>query len=393
MKKILIFSLAYYPRHVSGAEAAIKELTDRISPETYEFHMITHRFDSHDMSLETIGNVHIHRVGLASENLGYISKILFVPLAVYKARQLHHMHHFDMLWAMMTYMLFPTVLAQYCGVRIPHILTLQDGDSYEKVFGRLKVRLVRPIIDYGFRNARVIQVISKYLGTWPMLRGSNAPVVLIHNGANPRDLKEQVSNEAIAAIKEKFNKKSEDVWLVNTARLVHQKGNDTTIRALRLLPDNIKLLLVGGGEDEEMLRNVAKEEEVADRIMFAGNVDRSIVSAYRKASDIFVAPSRSEGLGNAFLSAMASRLPVVATQAGGLADFIFDEIHNPEVAPTGWVVKADSPESIAAAVKDILAHPDKVKMVTETARAMVVRDYDWDIIANEMKTKVFDIIH
>jgi glycosyltransferase involved in cell wall biosynthesis len=57
------------------------------------------------------------------------------------------------------------------------------------------------------------------------------------------------------------------------------------------------------------------------------------------------------------------------------------------------VVKADSPESIAAAVKDILAHPDKVKMVTETARAMVVRDYDWDIIANEMKTKVFDIIH
>jgi hypothetical protein len=44
MKKVLIFSLAYFPKHVGGAEVAIKEITDRISD--IEFHMVTNRFDS-----------------------------------------------------------------------------------------------------------------------------------------------------------------------------------------------------------------------------------------------------------------------------------------------------------------------------------------------------------
>ena len=47
------------------------------------------------------------------------------------------------------------------------------------------------------------------------------------------------------ALKQKLGKKEGDIWLVNTARLVHQKGNDDTIRALVSLPKHIKLLLVG----------------------------------------------------------------------------------------------------------------------------------------------------
>jgi len=43
-KKILIFSLAYYPKHIGGAEVALKEITDRISTDEYEFHMVCNRF-------------------------------------------------------------------------------------------------------------------------------------------------------------------------------------------------------------------------------------------------------------------------------------------------------------------------------------------------------------
>ncbi len=104
MKKILIFSLAYYPRHVSGAEAAVKEITDRISD--IEFHMVTLRFDSADAREEKLGNVMVHRVGSSS----YLSKILFPFGAALNARRLHKKHSFDALWAMMTYMLLPVVL-------------------------------------------------------------------------------------------------------------------------------------------------------------------------------------------------------------------------------------------------------------------------------------------
>ena len=67
MKKILIFSLAYYPHHIGGAEVAIKEITDRITPEDIEFHMVTLRFDSTLPKVEKIGNVLVHRIGFTKD--------------------------------------------------------------------------------------------------------------------------------------------------------------------------------------------------------------------------------------------------------------------------------------------------------------------------------------
>ena len=278
------------------------------------------------------------------------------------------------------------------GVHVRHILTLQDGDSYEKVFQRWFIRPVSPLLDYGFRKASIIQVISSYLGTWPARRGSKSPVVLIHNAANPRDLHDNVSQEEITELQEKLGKKPGEIYLVNTARLEYQKGNDDVIRALSSLPENIKFLIVGAGSEETMLKDLVTELHLEEHVIFTGNVDRSVVTVYRRASDIFVCPSRSEGLGNAFLSAMASRLPVIATQEGGLADFVFDKTHNPEKEATAWVVDKNNPEQIAEAVKDILAHPEKTKQITDTARAMVLEKFDWDNIAKEMREKIFGFV-
>jgi glycosyltransferase involved in cell wall biosynthesis len=377
MKKILIFSLAYYPSHVSGAEAAVKEITDRVKD--LEFHMVTLRFDRSAPAVERVGNVLVHRVGSGS----YLGKMLFPLRAALRARALHRENRYDALWALMTYMLIPVALLQRMGISVPHVLTLQDGDPYEKVFGRMRIRPFLGLIDAGFRTAGVVQAISSYLAAWPGRRGSQAPVELVRNGANPKDLKESVDAAAVEAVKQKWGKQEDDVWLVNTARLEYQKAQDDVIRALPLLgPAHVKFLVVGGGTDEGMLKSLAKELKVESRVMFAGQVTRDEVTAYRKASDIFVGPSRSEGLGNAFLSAMASRLPVVATREGGLADFMEDGI-------TGWVVPKDNPEAIAAAVKDILANPEKARKIGDTARAMVEKNYDWDKIAAQMREKVF----
>jgi len=123
---------------------------------------------------------------------------------------------------------------------------------------------------------------------------------------------------------------------------------------------------------------------------FVGHVERSETPKYRKIADIFVRPSRSEGLGNSFFSAMASRLPVVATQEGGIADFLFDAKRNPDKETTGWAVDKNSPQQIAEAVKDILAHPEQVKKVTDTAYRLAFEKYNWDTIARDMREKVFD---
>ncbi|PIR85297.1 hypothetical protein COU15_01400 [Candidatus Kaiserbacteria bacterium CG10_big_fil_rev_8_21_14_0_10_45_20] len=389
MKKVLIFSLAYYPKFTSGAEAAVKEITHRISSEDIEFHMLTVRFDMQDPAYEKVDNVHVHRVGFGNH---YISKIFFIPLSAVQGILLHKKHHFNALWAMMTYMLFPVALMRLLGTRIPHVLTLQDGDPYEKVFKRWFIRPLTPLLDYGFRTATKIQVISHYLGTWPEKRGYTGDVELIYNGANPKNLFPEYSEEEALAVRDSLGKKEGDIYMLNAARLVHQKGHDTVIRALPLLPDHVHFILIGSGEDEAMLKNLAKELNVENRVQFLGQMDRDKVPTYRNRTvvDIFIGPSRSEGLGNSFLSAMAARLPVIATQEGGIAEFLFDEKRNPDTPPTGWAVDKEHSEQIAEAVQDILAHPEKVKEVTERSYEMVLEKYNWDNIALQMNREIFD---
>lgn len=386
MKRILIFSLAYYPNFVSGAEVAIKEITDRINPSDIEFHMITLLFDRDAPREEKIGNVHVHRVGFGG---AYLSKILFIPLAALTARSLDRALHLDAVWSMMTYMLLPAVLARMLGVRAPRMLTLQDGDPYEKVFERWFIWPIAPLLDYGFRTTSIVQTISVFLAQWPKKRGYSGPIELIYNGANPRDIKDAVSLAEVEEMKKKLGKKPGDIFLVNTSRLVHQKAFDDIIRALTKLPQNIKLLAVGSGSDEAYLKKLATDLGVADRVIFTGQVDRGAVTLYRRASDIFVAPSRSEGLGNAFISALASRLPLVATQVGGMADYVFDETHNPDKEPTAWVIDPNSPDQIVRKVKEVIANPEKVKQISAHARTMVEENYDWDIITKQMRERVF----
>lgn len=385
MKKILIFSLAYYPdkKLVSGAESAIKDTTERI--EDIEFHMITHLFDPQAPREEQIGHVHVYRVGFGN---AYLSKILFVPLAALKARSLERKLHIDAYWCMMTYMVFPLVLGRMIGLRAPHVISFQDGDPYEKVFERWFIRPIAPLLDYGIRTASVIQAITHYLAEWPRRRGYKGPIEIIYDGANPKDLKDVPSESDVEKVRQELGKKPGDVFLVNTARLVFQKGADTTIRALPLLPAYVKLVLVGGGDEEVMLKNLGQELGLQDRVIFTGQVDRTVVTLYRRACDIFVGPSRSEGQGHAFNSAMASRRPVIATREGGLAEFVFNG-DEPGQQKTAWAVTKDSPEEIAAAVMDILGNPERTAEVVERAHAMTLEKFDWDKIAVAMRSKVF----
>jgi glycosyltransferase involved in cell wall biosynthesis len=401
MKKILIFSLDYLPGTISGAEAAIQEITDRISQEEIEFHMVTLYYDSATPRAEKIGNVHIYRVGIFGKPHAsllerrafplHYNKHFFQFAAAVKALILHTRYRYDGIWAVMAHGTgVPASLFKLVHPKVPYILTLQEGDPPEHIERIMKP--VWPLFKRAFTKANCIQSISSFLAAWARKMGYEGEIKIIRNGANPESIKPTFDQSEVVDLKNKLGKKEGDIFLVNTARLVHQKGFDTTIRALLHLPAHVRFLIVGGGPDEEMLKKLTEDLKLQDRVIFTGQVERSEVSKYRFAGDIFVGPSRSEGLGNAFLSAMACRLPVIATQEGGIADFLFDAKRDPEMGTTGWAVDKDSPEQIAQAVLEILAHPEIVKEVTARARTMVEQEYDWDIIAKKMKDEVFSII-
>lgn len=396
MKKILIFSLTYYPDLVGGDAVAIREITDRIDPSDIEFHMVTLRFDSRLPAYELIGHVHIHRIGLFTKeapDIGLLQKLplklnkhYFQVAAAIKGLWLHRTLHFDGIWAMMAHSAGnPAALFKLCHPKVGYLLTLQEGDPPEYI-----ERLMRPVwllFRRSFRSADVVQVISNFLGDWARRMGFSGHLFVVPNGASVSA--DTISEEEKRELMHAVGKEKGDIFLINVSRLVHKNAVDDCIRALVYLPAHIKLLAVGGGPDEEMLRALTEELSLQDRVIFTGQVDRQMTAKYRAISDIFIRPSRSEGMGNSFASAMASRIPIIATQEGGLADFIFDVKRNPDKETTAWVVDKDSPEQIAEAVRDILAHPEQVQKVVDTCHRLVTTTYNWNHIARTMRTDVF----
>jgi hypothetical protein len=133
VKKVLIFSLNYYPRFIGGAEVAIKEITDRIDPSDIEFHMVTLRVDSNLAQEEKVGNVIVHRIGPARPNptiadLGkfplHILKHWYQFGAFFAALRLNRKYHFDGSWAMMAHSTgIPAGLFKTFCPRVKYLLT------------------------------------------------------------------------------------------------------------------------------------------------------------------------------------------------------------------------------------------------------------------------------
>lgn len=379
MKKILIFSLSYYP-HVGGAEVAIKEITDRIAPEDVTFHMVTLRF-SNESETEQVGNVLVHRVGGGS---GFLSKAFFIPRATLALKRLHRREHFDGAWAMLSYMVWPLVLARLLGVRLPYVLTLQDGDPFGHVFERWHIRVFLPLLRYGFQKASVVTALSHYLSAWVRTLGYQRPVAVIPNGADIKRFSQATPAD--------IGRQDGETWLVTSSRLVYKNATDDVIRALALLPEHVKFLVLGEGPDEDMLRSLAQELGISDRVVFNGFVSHEELPSYLHACDIFIRPSRTEGFGASFPEAMAAGLPIIATQEGGIADFLFDARRNPDKEATGFAVDKDAPEQIAKVVTHIIEHPDETKRTVVNAKLLVEKKYDWRRIAKRMREEAFEAI-
>lgn len=395
-KKVLIFSLAYYPDLVGGAEVAIKEITDRIAPEDISFDMVTLRFDSTLPRFERIGNVNVHRIGFGRKHpeIGdlvkfplSLNKYLFPFLGFLKARRLHRKNHYDGIWAMMAnYAGFAALFFKMYFPRVRYLLTLQEGDPIDHI--KHRVRFVAPLFARIFTRADFVQTISHYLAGFARDMGYLGQLEVVPNAVDVTRFSQEYPTEELFALKQKLGKSADDIFLITTSRLVKKNAVDEVIRALPFLPARVEFLILGIGPDEVVLRTLADELKVTDRVKFLRHIEHSEMPKYLKVSDIFIRPSRSEGLGNSFLEAMAAGLPVIATPVGGIHDFLFDPEKDSDHEPTGLFCEVDSPESIARQVKRLVADPTLRTRLVTNGKKLVTENYDWNLIARQMRERV-----
>jgi L-malate glycosyltransferase len=205
-------------------------------------------------------------------------------------------------------------------LRIPNVLTIIGGDIYDpsKRSSPHRHLFFRLVNNWILNSAdRLIAISSDTKARATEYYQVRQPIRVINYGFSP--LTEGTDITLDPPLSEaKF-------YLIAVGRLVSRKGFDVLVRALRHLPNQIELLLVGDGPEEERLRDLAKECGVSARVRMLGFQSRGAIHQLLRAADCFVLSSLHEGLGIVVQEAMDAGLPVVATNNGGQIDLIKHE--------------------------------------------------------------------
>lgn len=370
-KQIGIFSLAY-PPFVGGAEIAVKEIIGRLPG--FNFRIFTHDFNKYGS--------------------GKWAKFWYILRAWRAAEKAHKKNKFDVIWAVMAaYAGIAALLFKLRHPSVPLLLTLQEGDSEKHILRR--VGIFYPLWKMIFKKADRIQVISHYLADFARRHGARCPIEVVPNGVDITRIMNHESGIRNESEKEKI--------IITTSRLVYKNGIDTLIRAMAVIASeakqsDIKLQILGSGPDEQKLENLATELGVADRIEFLGHVEPEKIPGYLARADIFVRASRSEGLGNSFLEAMAAGLPVIGTNVGGIPDFLVSlslrgsDSDRGNLA-NGLFVEVDSPRDLAEKITLLLRDEKLRKKLGENGRKLVLANYSWDLISQKMDKIFRSLIH
>lgn len=378
-KRILILSTAYLPL-LGGSELAIKNTTDRIG--NYEFDLITTRTLPSLAPVERIGNVRVFRVGGQLELLSFLVPKAFLPIRMaYRAWRLHRKHHYAFLHAYQASQAAGAAwLLKFFYPKLPLLLTIQEG----KELGRQSwlTRFFRRLI---VMRASAVTVISNYLREYVRKLRPNLPTSVIPNGVDGEKFGRQISDQKVNQLRQSLRIPANHQVVISISRLVQKNGIADLIRAIEQVRADqaVTLLLVGGGEDESQLRILSRTIKGV-QIVFTGSVDPSLLPLYMRLGNVFVRPSHSEGLGNSFLEAMASGVPVIGTPVGGIPDFLVD-------GETGLYCRPGDPRSIADAINRILSDRALAKKLVHNGYQVVRERYQWSDVAQHMKT-VYDSI-
>ena len=170
----------------------------------------------------------------------------------------------------------------------------------------------------------------------------------IYNGISIREFRQGVERSEADALRKEHELTSETVFL-NVGRYTKPKSQHTLVEAMRTVVDhdeNVFLFVVGWGPRAEELRSLAASYGVEDHVCITGKVPE--VEPYYRIADVFVMSSIREGLPIALTEAMASELPIVATDIPGVREIVRE-------GTTGLLVEPESPTELGNVMVEIIS--------------------------------------
>lgn len=226
---------------------------------------------------------------------------------------------------------------------------------------------VAPLSDELFKNLEGIP-------------GLNGKLCLIRNGV---DIGEIDSVKQAAGEVAKFRNEGNFV-IGYIGRLVPSKAIDTLLISVsRLKFENWRLAIVGEGECRWVLEKQAEELGIADKVCFFGFREDRI--AFLRGFDLFVLPSRSEGIPRSVMEAMAAGVPVIASKIQGCRDLIED-------GRSGLLCEVDDTEGFTSKIEHVLKDSIFRKELADSARDRVNRSFSAQTMATAYSNLYSDLV-
>lgn len=283
-------------------------------------------------------------------------KGVYNPLHVFTIAR--HLRHYDVVHVhLFPAQYFATLGKVFSFSRVKLIFTEHNTSNR-----RLENALFRIIDKWIYRfydkivciSAEIQDIIARHTGL-PDRRFS-----LIPNGVNLAAI-----HKAKPLIRSDFKVQVDDITVVQVSAFRKQKNQQTLIRSLNHLPDNIVVWLAGSGETMEECRQLVHELGLETRVHFLGV--RTDIPELLKTADIVVLSSHYEGLSLASIEGMASGKPFVASNVPGLREVVHG---------AGLLFADNDAEALAKHLTDLLADE---AYYNKTAAQCLERAQDFDI--------------
>jgi len=269
-------------------------------------------------------------------------------------------------------------LAKRLGIpwvaRVPNL-------NYTDYTNRLTGRLLHSLNNRLLRRADAVHVISSPLREYfASLRSPPKRLELIPNGI---DLPEPASDTLRREARIYYGFGEGQIVIGSLGRIEPIKGYDVLLYCVSDLPAEGRVLVGGEGSELDSLQQKARVLGVADRIRFVGFVRD--IRFFFAACDLYVQPSRSEGVPSALLEGMSMVLPVVATRVGGIGDVIRD-------GEDGFLIPPEDRSALLVRLSELCANEEMRRTFGNRARERVEQVGSAERMARRIESLYGDLL-